>query len=109
MSKMKIIEARSIPSITKKKVAAYTRVSTGKDSMIHSLSAQVSYYNEYISAHNDWILVEIYADEGISGTRDDRPNFQRMIQDCRDSKIDMDRKFRRKYSLGSLFRRHRLI
>lgn len=53
MSKMKIIEARIIPSITKKKVAAYTRVSTGKDSMIHSLSAQVSYYNEYISAHND--------------------------------------------------------
>ena len=89
MSKMKIIEARIIPSIAKKKVAAYTRVSTGKDSMIHSLSAQVSYYNEYIAANNDWILVEIYADEGVSGTRDDRPNFQRMIQDCRDSKIDM--------------------
>ena len=89
MSKMKIIEARIIPSIAKKKVAAYTRVSTGKDSMIHSLSAQVSYYSEYIAANNDWILVEIYADEGVSGTRDDRPNFQRMIQDCRDSKIDM--------------------
>lgn len=89
MAKMKIIEARVVPSIARKRVAAYTRVSTGKDSMLHSLSAQVSYYNDYISAHNDWTLVEIYADEGISGTKDDRPDFQRMIQDCRNGKIDM--------------------
>lgn len=89
MAKIKVIESRIIPKIEKKKVAAYTRVSTGKDSMIHSLSAQISYYNEYISMHPNWELVEIYADEGISGTKEERPDFQRMLQDSRDGKIDM--------------------
>ena len=89
MAKIKVIESRIIPTIAKKKVAAYTRVSTGKDSMIHSLSAQISYYNEYISMHPNWELVEIYADEGISGTKEDRQGFQRMLQDSRDGKIDM--------------------
>lgn len=37
----------------KKKVAAYARVSSGKDAMLHSLSAQVSYYSSLIQAHND--------------------------------------------------------
>ena len=89
MGKIKVIESRIMPTIEKKKVAAYTRVSTGKDSMLHSLSAQISYYNNYISSRPDWELVEIYADEGISGTKDDRPDFLRMIADCRNGKVDM--------------------
>lgn len=32
----------------KKRVAAYARVSSGKDAMLHSLSAQVSYYSDLI-------------------------------------------------------------
>jgi predicted site-specific integrase-resolvase len=41
--------------VKKKRVAAYARVSTGKDAMLHSLSAQVSFYSEYIQSHKDWI------------------------------------------------------
>ena len=45
-----------------KNVAAYARVSSGKDAMLHSLSAQVSYYNSYIQQHGDWCFAGVYAD-----------------------------------------------
>ena len=70
-------------------MAAYARVSSGKDSMIHSLSAQISYYNHHIGNRGDWELAGIYADEGITGTKEKRPEFQRMLSDCRAGKIDM--------------------
>ena len=82
------IDAIKIPDISIKKVAAYARVSVDKEEALHSLSAQVSYYNEMISNHPGWELAEIYADEGISGTLDRRPEFQRMLADCRSGKID---------------------
>lgn len=75
--------------LKKKKAAAYARVSSGKDAMLHSLSAQVSYYNAYIQKRPDWEFVGIYADEALSGTKDGRDEFQRMIQDARDGKIDI--------------------
>lgn len=73
----------------KKKVAAYARVSSGKDAMLHSLSAQVSSYSKLIQSHSDWQYVGFYADEAITGTKAERPNFQRMLNDCRNSLIDM--------------------
>jgi DNA invertase Pin-like site-specific DNA recombinase len=73
----------------RKRVAAYARVSSGKDAMLNSLSAQISYYNEYIQNHNDWDLGGIYADEAMTGTKDNRPEFQRLLADCREGKIDM--------------------
>lgn len=45
-----------------KKVAAYARVSTGKDAMLHSLSSQVSYYSKLIQGHEGWLYVGVYAD-----------------------------------------------
>ena len=72
-----------------KRVAAYARVSSDKDPMGHSLSAQISYFNNLIQKHPDWTLVGIYADEGITGTRADRPEFMRLFADCRAGKIDM--------------------
>ena len=85
-----IIQIDALPQLKRKlKVAAYARVSSSKDAMLHSLSAQVSYYNKYISSHDDWEFVGIYADEGISGTKEDRNEFQRMINDCRAGKIDL--------------------
>ena len=85
-----IIQIDALPQLKRKlRVAAYARVSSSKDAMLHSLSAQVSYYNKYISSHDDWEFVGIYADEGISGTKDDRDEFQRMINDCRTGKIDL--------------------
>ena len=72
-----------------KRVAAYARVSSGKDSMLHSLSAQVSYYSELIQRNPEWLFAGVYSDEGITGTKSARPSFQQMLDDCRAGKIDM--------------------
>lgn len=73
----------------KKRVAAYARVSSGKDAMLHSLSAQVSYYSELIQKRHDWEYAGVYADEAVTGTKDNRKEFQRLLSDCRNGKIDM--------------------
>lgn len=73
----------------KKRVAAYARVSSGKDAMLHSLSAQVSYYSDFIQSRNDWLYVGVYADEATTGTKDNRNGFQGLIADCRAGKVDM--------------------
>lgn len=73
----------------KKRVAAYARVSSGKDAMIHSLSSQISYYSEYIQKHAGWEYVGVYADEAVTGTKDGREEFQRLLADCRNGRIDM--------------------
>lgn len=77
------------PTTNEIRVAAYARVSSGKDAMLHSLSAQVSYFSEFIQNHPGWQFAGVYADEAKTGTRDDRPEFQRILKDCRDGKIDM--------------------
>ncbi len=79
-----------IPKIpTRKRVAAYCRVSSGKDAMLHSLSAQISYYSELIQNQRGWEYKGVYADEALTGTKEHRPEFQRLINDCRNGKIDM--------------------
>ena len=70
-------------------VAAYARVSSGKDAMLHSLAAQVSYYSQMIREHPGWRFAGIYADEAMTGTKDTREEFQRLLTDCRAGKIDM--------------------
>lgn len=72
-----------------KRVAAYARVSTEKDAMMHSLSAQVSYYSDLIQNTRGWKYVGVYADEGLTGTKADRANFVRMVEDCKAGKIDI--------------------
>ena len=72
-----------------KRVAAYARVSSGKFSMVMSLAAQTSYYSDLIQHQNGTVFVGIYADEGITGTKEDRPEFQRLMEDCRAGKIDV--------------------
>ena len=76
------------PVQKRKRVAAYARVSSGKDAMLHSLAAQVSYYSELIQRNPEWEYAGVYADENLSGTKEARPEFQRMLRDCRDGKID---------------------
>ena len=76
------------PAHKRKRVAAYARVSSGKDAMLHSLAAQVSYYSELIQQNPEWEYAGVYADENLSGTKEARPEFQRMLRDCRDGKID---------------------
>lgn len=71
-------------------VAAYCRVSTDAEDQINSYRAQVSYYTEHISQNPKWRFVDVYADEGITGTMvKKRENFIRMIKDCEKGKIDM--------------------
>ena len=71
------------------RVAAYARVSTDQEQQEESFEHQVDYYTRYINNHPDWQFVGIYADPGLSGTRaDKRPEFQRMIADCKAGKID---------------------
>ena len=74
---------------TLKNVAAYARVSTGKDAMLHSLSAQVSYYSELIQQEPGWRFCGVYADEALTGTRDNREEFQRLLDACRAGQVDM--------------------
>ena len=75
------------PKLTR--VAAYARVSSGKDAMHHSLSAQVSYYSSLIQKHPGWTYAGVYADEAKTGTKDSRANFQRLIADCQQGRIDL--------------------
>ena len=77
------------PLPTKKRVAAYARVSKGKEESLRSLSAQVSYYNAYIQKRPDWDYAGVYTDEALTGTKEERPAFQRLLQDCKDGKIDI--------------------
>ena len=72
-----------------KRVCAYARVSSDKEAMLQSLSNQVSHYNKMISANSEWQFIGVYADEGISGTKEDRPNFKRMVDDAQQGKIDL--------------------
>lgn len=89
MRKIIKLEGNTVQPVRRKRVAAYARVSLGKDAMLHSLSAQISYYNDYIGSRGDWELAGIYADKALTGTKEDRPEFQRMLSDCRAGKIDM--------------------
>ena len=73
----------------RKRVAAYARVSMEKDAMLHSLAAQVSYYSERIQRNPEWEYVGVFADYGLTGTKETRPEFQRMLQECSEGKIDL--------------------
>ena len=78
----------SKPETIKMVVAAYARVSTEKEEQEDSFERQVAHYTSLIQSRQDWTFGGIYADPGITGTRaEKRPDFMRMIQDCRDGKI----------------------
>lgn len=72
------------------RIAAYCRVSTYEESQAGSFELQVQHYREMIARNPKWELVDIYSDEGISGTSmTRRAGFQRMIEDCHSGKIDL--------------------
>ena len=73
-----------------KRVAAYCRVSTDKIDQVNSLESQKKYFADYIERNPLWDLIEIYVDEGITGTNTKkRHNFNRMIDDARNHKFDV--------------------
>ena len=72
------------------RVAAYARVSTDEEAQETSYEAQVQHYTNYINSHEDWELVGIFADDGISGTSTaKREQFNKMIQACENGEVDM--------------------
>ena len=86
--KITVISAKS-QEMAKLRVAAYARVSSDSEDQQNSYIAQVDYYTKNIATHEGWELADIYADEGITGlVASKRDDFNRMIQDCRDGKID---------------------
>ena len=73
-----------------KRVVVYCRVSTDHEDQKNSLENQRLYFEEYVKQHKDWKLVEIYADEGISGTSlKKRADFNRMYRDRLKNKYDI--------------------
>lgn len=74
---------------TRLRVAAYARVSSDSEDQENSFAAQVRAYTALIASKSEWELADIYADEGITGTRmDKREDFLRMMRDCRKGRID---------------------
>ena len=72
------------------RVAVYARVSTDDPNQTSSYELQKNYYEDLVMKHQNWTLVDIYADEGISGTSlNHRESFKRMIRDCEQGKIDL--------------------
>ena len=81
---------KKMPEQKKIRVAAYCRVSTDQDEQLNSFENQVEYYTRYINENPMYEMVDIYADEGISGTNvKKRKEFQRLIADCEAGKIDL--------------------
>lgn len=83
------IEATEKPQNAKLRVAAYARVSSASDDQLNSFAAQNRHYSDLISSKENWKMVDIYADEGITGTSaEKREDFQRLLADCRRGLID---------------------
>lgn len=83
------IEKKKAPAVPLTRVAAYSRVSTGKDAMLHSLTAQISYYSDYIQRHPGWLFCGVFSDEATTGTKEDRAGFQALLRECRAGNIDL--------------------
>lgn len=69
--------------------AAYCRVSSDSEDQLNSFMAQLKYYENFLADSKTETLINVYADEGVTGTCEDkREDFQRMMSDCRKGKID---------------------
>lgn len=77
-------------SIDRKRVAAYVRVSTDGEEQLQSFQSQKEYYQDKISKNKEWVMVGIYADEAITGTKTvKRDGFLKMINDCMAGMVDV--------------------
>ena len=90
MKKVSQISTGQKSQLAKKRVAAYCRVSTNSADQLNSYARQVKTYTDRINKNKEWELVEIFADEGLSGTSSDkREEFLRMIRLCELGQIDL--------------------
>ncbi len=90
MAKAKLISPISKQGVQRLRVCAYCRVSTNSADQLNSYARQIRVYTKLINSKPEWELVEIFADEGLSGMKaDSRPEFVRMIKLCELRKIDL--------------------
>ncbi len=88
---MSITEITPINRAEREKIrlAGYCRVSRNTQDQLHSFAVQVRYFSEYTQNHPEYELVDVYADEGITGTEmEKRDELNRLIRDCKNGKID---------------------
>lgn len=90
MKKIHPIKPLEIPLNHKVRVAAYARVSSNTEEQLSSLKAQKEHYERYINSNKDWEFVDVYFDEGISGTKlKNREGLNRLIDDCEKGLINL--------------------
>lgn len=71
------------------RLAAYARVSSDSEEQLHSFATQIRYYSEYVKHHPEYQLVDIYADEDLTGTElENRDELNRLLRDCKSGKVD---------------------
>lgn len=83
---------KTVPAKTNfrlQRVCAYVRVSTCHDGQLLSLEAQTEYYTQRLSSRPGYIFAGIYSDEGVSGSKEERPGLDAMMAAARDGKIDL--------------------
>ncbi len=89
MATITVIQPSIMTETVKRRVAAYCRVSSSSEDQLNPCQAQLTYYSHKFEDSVTEELVDLYADEGITGTREDkRDEFQRLMKDCRRGKID---------------------
>lgn len=90
MSEVRLITPITRQSTKKMQVAAYCRVSSNSADQLNSYAAQIRAYKKLIGERDDWELVDIFADEGLTGMKSEtRDEFQRMIRMCELKQIDL--------------------
>ena len=87
----KVVEIRQNRVVLeqRKRVAAYARVSSPKDAMLHSLATQIDYYRQVILGNPAWEFAGVYADEGRTGTKENREQFQALLEKCRSGGVNL--------------------
>lgn len=88
MSKVTLITPVRKP-VQRKKVAAYARISLDFEVKVHSLEAQIEYYQTMINKNPQWVFAGVFADRGYTGTKITRPGFQKLLDACEKHEIDI--------------------
>lgn len=87
--KLSVINTKAESQQRKLRVCAYVRVSSDKDAQMESLENQEAYFKRKYAEDETCDFVGVFSDAGISGTSDNRPAFQKMLECCRNGEIDL--------------------
>ncbi|MBP2654588.1 MAG: Resolvase protein [Firmicutes bacterium] len=87
--RVRIIEPTKTPALKRKRVCAYARVSTSSEAQGESLENQIIHYRNLIENNPEYEYVGVFADYGVTGTKDERPEFLKMLSLARENKIDL--------------------